>query len=99
MAKDLTDKTKIEKKDTMDVGSKRVNKDLPKSSVEKIGEQKVKKPKGEKKWWIKDLILASVNIVFLAALMIILGKMPIRANELSQLKNTYIVATAKSEVQ
>ena len=99
MAKDLTDKTKIEKKDTMDVGSKRVNKDLPKSSVEKIGEQKVKKPKGEKKWWIKDLILASVNIVFLAALMIILGKMPIRANELSQLKNTFVVATAKSEVQ
>ena len=99
MAKDLTDKTKIEKKGTMGVESEGMDKNQPEKRVEKIGELKVKKPKGEKKWWIKDIILASVNIVFLAALMIILGKMPIRANELSQLKNTFVVATAKSEVQ
>jgi len=62
-------------------------------------EEKIKKPYGERKWWIKDLILAVVNITFIAALFILLGKMPTRANELSQLRNTYIVATAKSEVQ
>jgi Tfp pilus assembly protein PilO len=85
MAKDSM-KEKVEKKDSKEV----------QPSVQEV---KIKKPYKERRWWIKDLILAAVNITFTAALFILLGKMPTRANELSQLRNTYIVATAKSEVQ
>lgn len=52
-----------------------------------------------RRWWIKDLILAVINIAFLAALTILLGKLPNRAGELSQLRSTYTIAAAKREVE
>lgn len=62
-------------------------------------ESKVKLNKNERRWWIKDLILAVVNIAFLTALTILLGKLPNRAGELSQLRSTATIAAAKSEVE
>lgn len=51
------------------------------------------------RWWIKDLILAVINIAFLAALTVLLGKLPNRAGELSRLRSTATIAAAKSEVE
>ena len=45
------------------------------------------------------MILAVVNIAFLAALAILLGKLPNKAAELSQLRSTYTIAAAKREVE
>ena len=70
------------------------------SVAEKLPESSVKLDKNaSRRWWIKDLILAVVNIAFLAALTILLGKLPNKAAELSQLKSTYTIAAAKREVE
>lgn len=61
-------------------------------------ETKVKKKVPEKKWWLKDVFLAVVNIIFVAAMMVILGRLPNRANEFRQFRNSAQLATAKSEV-
>ena len=66
---------------------------------EKPSESSVKMNKNTSRWWIKDLILAVVNIAFLAALTILLGKLPNKAAELSQLRSTYTIAAAKREVE
>jgi len=68
--------------------------------AEKLPEPSVKLDKNaSRRWWIKDLILAVVNIAFLAALTILLGKLPNKAAELSQLRSTYTIAAAKREVE
>jgi Tfp pilus assembly protein PilO len=64
----------------------------------------IKKEKTTKKglkinFWIKDILLAIVNIAFIVALVFLLGELPKKALELKKLKNDELEASVKSKVQ
>lgn len=66
---------------------------------EKVKKPKVEKAPTKKRWWLKDLILALVNLSFLVFLMVLIGMLPKRAIEFRQLRNAYVIASAKSEIE
>jgi Tfp pilus assembly protein PilO len=68
-----------------------------KKSKEKV--RKSKKGRGSKRWWVKDVILAVINIIFLVVTAVLLGMLPQRGTEFKKLRTTYLQASEKSEVE
>lgn len=103
MANQLQVKTTNQNKDgetaVQDVQSKTIDKNTANGKKAKKGEKEAKKDNGQKKWWIKDIVLASVNFLFLAGILILLGMLPAKGKEFKQLRNRYEIASAKSEVE
>ncbi len=66
-------------------------------SKEKV--RKSKKKRGSKRWWVKDVLLAVVNIIFLVVTVVLLGMLPQRGAEFKKLRTVFIQASEKSEVE
>ncbi len=69
-----------------------------------VKKEKTKRPKDKRKnlsvkWWLKDIVLAVVNLIFLLSLVVILGRLPQRANEFKQLRSTYVLEIEKSKIE
>ncbi len=70
-----------------------------KASVSDKVKVKKKKKRGARKWWVKDVVLAVINIIFLIATIILLGMLSERGAEFKKLRTVYIQASEKSEVE
>lgn len=76
----------------------KVSKKLP---LQKVNKQKGKpvKPKRKKAgFWLKDLLLAVVNLGFVVVIVVLLGRLPSRAEELKALRNAALKMTAKGNI-
>jgi len=63
------------------------------------GKVKKEKTKGRKLgFWVKDILLAIVNISFIVALLIILGSVTSQSNKLRDFRNEDVQITAKGEI-
>lgn len=72
---------------------------VPKKPEEKVKKVKVKKTKKKgNNFWVKDLLLAVINLGFIVAIVFLLGKLPIRAGELKALRNADLKMTAKGNI-
>ena len=72
-------------------------KPVSEKSKEKV--RKSKKRRGSKRWWVKDILLAVVNIIFLVVTVVLLGMLPQRGAEFKKLRTVFIQASEKSEVE
>ncbi len=77
------------------VREKNASKKVPKKAP-KV--KKTKKRKSKISFWVKDIILAVVNIGFIVALVIIVGRLPARASRLKFLKNEDLKVTVKGSL-
>lgn len=64
-------------------------------------ERKIKKTERRKKkvnFWVKDILLAIINISFIVALLVVLGSVETQASKLRDFRNEDIKVTAKGEI-
>lgn len=68
----------------------------PEERNKKVIVKKAKKKSNN--FWVKDLLLAVINLSFIVAIVFLLGKLPIRAGELKALKNADFQVTARGNI-
>lgn len=68
---------------------------------EKVGISKMmdKKAKPAVFFWLKDIVLGLVNLVFILAIVILLGKLQAKANEFKKLRMVQLETSAKSSFE
>jgi hypothetical protein len=51
------------------------------------------------RFWLKDIILGVLNLVFVVSLVVLLGRLPGKANEFKRLRNESLDTAAKSSIE